>query len=53
MDTVSDIFLRLLLEDLQQFLLVVWEVKTPGLSNPVVVWNRLHLRSDRQLNPFI
>ena len=51
MDTVPDISPWLLLDDLHQFLLVVGEVKAPGFSHPVVVWNRLNLRSEEQVNP--
>ena len=43
MNTVSDKSLWFLLDDLKQFLLVVREVKAPGFSHPVVVWNRLNL----------
>ena len=50
MDTVPDISPWLLLDDLHQFVLVVREVKAPGFTNPVVVWNRLHLgRTDRSV----
>ena len=51
MDTVSDKSLWLLLDDLHQFLLVVGEVKPPGFSHPVVVRDRLNLRSEEQVNP--